>query len=263
MILRNVNIALPSGVDANAPVFAINNVITDALLTVTADASYPKSNLANPATFLKWKNSAATAVTITIETLSTDTDYIGIARHNFGTVGASIKVQGDTGSGYVDIVSVYTPTTDDPILLNFTKASYIGLKVVIGAGSAAQEAAVLYAGAAMYGQRNIYVGHRPITLVPQLDVVNGRSEAGEFLGRIIIGERRSTSIELTELTPGWVRSALDPFFIAAKSTPFFFAWRPDTYPLEVGYVWMAGDPEVSNTRGNGYMASSFSVSGVA
>jgi hypothetical protein len=55
---------------------------------------------------------------------------------------------------------------------------------------------------------------------------------------------------------------MDPFIIAAKEIPFFFAWRPGSYPTEAGYVWLTDDPEPANQLANGMMQISLNVEGV-
>jgi hypothetical protein len=44
--------------------------------------------------------------------------------------------------------------------------------------------------------------------------------------------------------------------------PFFFAWRPDAYPYEVGYCWLTNDPQPSNALPNGMMSVSLEMAGV-
>jgi hypothetical protein len=53
-----------------------------------------------------------------------------------------------------------------------------------------------------------------------------------------------------------------PFLLAAQETPFFFAWRPTTYPTECGYCWLISDPTPSNSQANGMMAVSLDLEGV-
>ena len=263
MIVRAQNLVLPGATDVNAPMFGIDSIVTDGLITVTATANYPKSNLANPATFLKWQNSAATATNMTLAVTTGYINYVGVAAHNLGTIGAAITIQGDSGDGYVDLTTVVTPPNDQPLIFLFTRHQYVGIRLVLGAGSAAHEMAVLYVGDKLLSQRNIYVGHNPITLNPRLNVVNGRSENGQFLGRIIVGERRETSVELSELSPMWVRGNLMPFLTAAKARPFFFAWRPANYSTEVGFCWLTSDPVVTNSRANGMMSTTLNMAGIA
>jgi hypothetical protein len=122
--------------------------------------------------------------------------------------------------------------------------------------------AVLYAGELLLLQRRIYVGHTPIKFGRRLNLANHRSIDGNFLGRIVLSEKTETSIALKNLTSTWYRNYMEPFLLAAQEIPFFFAWRPGTYPTEVGYVWLTGDPVPVNQLSNGMMQVSFDVEGV-
>ena len=54
-----------------------------------------------------------------------------------------------------------------------------------------------------------------------------------------------------------------PFIVASKEVPFFFAWRPASYPRETGFAWMTNNPKPSNQRSNGMMQISLSMGGVS
>ena len=96
-----------------------------------------------------------------------------------------------------------------------------------------------------------------------MNVANLVSISGAFLGRIINGQTRRSSCALENLTPDWYRTYMDPFLLAAQESPFFFAWRPGTYPTEAGFAWLTGDPVPNNQRSNGMMQVSFDMEGVA
>lgn len=265
------------------PVIGYENLATtDNTVATVENTNYPASNLLNPATNLKWVAEADTAfsdiyLTVTLDGFS-EVDYVGIAGHNFGTVGAIISIEGTTefdSNGDPIWDSAY-PLSDETILANdrpaifrFTRDFLFGVRVriqypVLGSGDdlIEPEAAVLYVGKLLTLQRKIYVGHSPISLSRAANVSNGRSESGNFLGRIVLGESNYTSVNLANLTPDWVRNYLDPFLEEAVETPFFFAWRPQSYPTEVGFAWMTDDAQVTNSLSNGMMAVDFNLGGI-
>jgi hypothetical protein len=131
------------------------------------------------------------------------------------------------------------------------------------AGAAPPTIAVVYAGALLVLQRRIYVGHTPIPYGRSAKITNGRSESGNFLGRIVLNEKTQSAVKMQNLTPAWYRQHLDPFIAASKEAPFFFAWRPLSYPREVGYAWMTNDPQPSNARANGMMQIDLQMTGIA
>jgi len=122
--------------------------------------------------------------------------------------------------------------------------------------------AVVYVGKLTVIERRMYVGHRIINYNTTANVITGRSETGIFLGRISLGAFNESQIEFTNMTPQFYRSDLEPFRKAAITRPFFFAWRPSLYPLEVGYCWAMSDMTVQNSVSNGFMTASLNVQGI-
>jgi hypothetical protein len=151
---------------------------------------------------------------------------------------------------------------DGPTIFRFDPTSLSEVRLRLRPGNDVPTIAVAYTGRLLILQRRLYVGHTPIKYGRTVKVTNGRSESGNFLGRIVLGEQVGTSVALKNLTPGWYRSYLDPFVIAAKESPFFFAWRPGSYPYEVGYAWLTGDPQPTNQLSNGMMSVNLQMSGV-
>ena len=78
-----------------------DNAVT--ISNVSADseqASYPVTNLANPATNSLWKSNSTSAQYVTIDVDAVQNcDYIGIAGHNFGTAQCDVEIQGQTVDG--------------------------------------------------------------------------------------------------------------------------------------------------------------------
>jgi hypothetical protein len=72
-------------------------------------------------------------------------------------------------------------------------------------------------------------------------IVNGMSESGNFLGRIVLSEHRrarqnSSVSRRHSIAPASIRSGGGGF-------PFFWAWAPGDYPLETGFAWLLNDAE--------------------
>ena len=257
-----------SGADSyeneNNPLICYDNIVTVSnLLASSEDADFPVSNAANPATDLIWKASSAALTTVDISNDADTVDYIGIVGHNFASAGIGVKIQVDTGSGYVDLTSETTPTDDGPLIFRLpSQVLWDTLRIRMAAGTAAPQFAVVYCGQSMVIQRRLYVGHTPISMGRSVAVVNGVSQTGNYLGAVIVGEVFETKIDIQNMAPGWYRQVLDPFIEVCKSTPFFFAWRPRDYPDEVGYCWVTNDPIPENQRPNGMMRIGISVRGI-
>lgn len=152
---------------------------------------------------------------------------------------------------------------DGPALFRFPKLAYARVRVKLKPGLAIPQAAVVYCGELLVIQRRIFVGHSPIKYNVQTRAVNGKSESGEFLGRIVLSQSSKTTISLQNLRAPWARENLPPFFIAAREIPYFFAWRPSDFPLEVGYVWTTNDPTLLISKQTDLMQCSVEMAGVA
>ncbi len=253
----------------NNPIIGYENIVDfTGISASTSDASgfYPATNMANPSTNLKWKalDSADVSITIVNDT-SVDLEYVGLARHNLGTVRGQITVVGSTdgGSTYpIALAGPFIPANNEPLMFRFTKANYTNIAIVIQNMTGIPQVAVCMCGPLLALQRRIYVGHTPITYARQTSNVNGMSESGEFLGRLNIAQGRSTTFSMKNLTPDWYRDYLDPFILAAKETTFFFAWRPQSYPNEIGYCWLTSDPKMVNQSPNGMVSCDLAVGGI-
>lgn len=259
MIIRETT--SPIFLDASVialPVIGYDNLVDINNITATTeDADFPLTNLANPATHLKWKeevispaSSSDIYLTITIPQTSPETliDYIAIAGHNFGTIGSTVSIETTTDAsspvtGYVQ-VSSYTPTDDTPIIFQFDPQTPTFARIKITAGTDFREAAVIYAGTLLTLERGVKVDvdHVPINLGRNADVLNGMSESGNFLGRIMRNQINESRAEISFFSNTWYRTYFDPFIVATLEIPFFFAWAPNDYPTDTGFCWLTESP---------------------
>jgi hypothetical protein len=257
-------------IDLNAPCIGWRSIVTTSTIAATdAATGYPVTNLANISTAALWRalnNSGVKYLTITPSPAQA-MDYVGIARHNFGSAQIAVTVEGRASAldAWSVLVPEFMPTNDETLLLRFTSSTYQAVRVKLAVGSAAAQAAVVYAGALLVMQRRLYVGHAPIIYARQSNTVAGDSEAGNFLGSIEIGGHLEGSAGFSNLTPDWVRANLIPFLDACRSgkRPFFWAWRPQEYPRETAFCKLTGNPRPENTRSNGMMGVSFDMRGFA
>lgn len=250
------------------PLIGWQNVVTAAGITAdTQDPSYPATNLANPSTFLEWHAADTSVQYVRFATNETDPiDYIGIAKHNLGSAEIPISVEAldDDGVTWIEIVEEVMLPDDTPAMLLFAAKSYNDVRLKLGSGNEPARAAVVYVGKSLMMERKVYVGHTPIPMGRKSDVSSQRSISGNFLGNITLGEWRETSVPFSLFTPGWYRANIEPFIEAAKDSTFFFAWRPNTYPREVGYCWFTDDgPIPAATDDGNLIAFNFNLAGVA
>src|SRR5690606_37160075 len=106
------------------------------------DADYPAVNLANPATVLGWKSDDTGTQYLTIDLSVLDpVDYLAVARHNFGTAGISLTVEGLSAEEEAtwEVLVDGVPADDSPILFRFTEANLIGLRLKMEPDATAPE----------------------------------------------------------------------------------------------------------------------------
>lgn len=157
------------------------------------------------------------------------------------------------------------PIDDSPIMFMDVsrRARFVELHInPVGFFFIMPRIAVVYAGKVLAMQRCIYGGHAPITMSRQTQLKQPMSRGGQFLGQSFRRLGVSTMADFQHLTAPWVRANFDPFIKAARKRPYFFAWRPQSYPTEVGYVWTPDDIAPSNTGQRDHMQVSWKMQGI-
>lgn len=259
-------------ITGNNPVVGYRTIATAATISTDTEADgFPASNLANPATHLRWEGELSSPEADEHITVSNpdieDLDYIAVARHNFFTAQIPVSVEyldeDASPDTWVELIEPVILPNDGPALFRFPKLAYSAIRLRMQPGLAAPTAATVYAGELLVIQRRLYVGHTPINLGREVSTANPKSISGNFLGRIVLGEKRRTTVALRNLTPDWYRANMDPWLLAAQEAPFFWAWRPGDYPLEVGYCWFPSEPTPKNQLANGMMQIDLPLEGIA
>jgi hypothetical protein len=254
-----------AAIDARNPRIGWRNLVTAGnVFSDEQTDEEPVVNIANPATYLMWRGetTAEQSVSVTLDSAQ-DVNYFAIAKHNLGSTGATIVFQSSTDSAtWVDVTEPRVLNSDFVVIHEFDTVFARYFRLLITPGSEPPAIAVLYIGTTLALQRRIYVGHTPLPYGRKTTISSGRSESGQFLGRVMRREFLESSVDLQNLTPAWYREHLDLFVQAARTRPFFWAWRPSSYPNETGYAWLTDDPKVQNSRPNGMMQASFSMQGV-
>jgi hypothetical protein len=249
-----------AGADDGKGVLCFNNIVTPNNITATSSTlESPITSITNPATAFGWEASSNATQTITVTTNGAEVDYIGIASHNLNQIGLTLSVK------YNGVIVLAAQSIADTQAILFLRglATPTTIEIIIAGATVAPKISVLYIGKRLVLERGIYVGHTPITYGRDRVTVNGVSENGQYLGQIVVRQTNSTEVSLQNLTPTFYRTSLDPYFFASPRVPCFFAWKPDSYPAEVGYVWIEGDPRPTNQRSNGMMQVDFSFKGIA
>lgn len=231
--------------EADYPVIGWDNLVTSSNVAATAeDADYPARNLANPATNQLWKGTGTGTQYLTVTMgAGVPVSFVGIARHNFGTIGATITIQYDPGTGsWATLAGPQIPGDDRPLLFISDETVATGVRVKIENATAIPQAAVLSVGLALRMQRGVQPGVMPFPHGRSREYVNGAAQNGDYLGDIQIRERLNGSMPFKALDADWYRQNVQDFVDVAR-TPFFVAWMPASYPTECAYAWCTEDPQ--------------------
>jgi len=258
--------------DGWKPVIGWHNLVTAANLTATSeDADYPAINLATPRTNSLWKAAAATSPQYLTCLFGSEYEvgYAGLARHNLGSGGTPVTVQGLPAGGtasedadWVELVAAYLPANDRPHMSRFANSSLIGVRLKLEPVGTAPQAAVLRIGQPTVLAKGLPTGHVPITYGEEPVVSSPRSQGGDHLGRTMLGNSLRSSIEQRDLEPDWYREHLEPFRAASKIDTFFWAPFPVDYPTEVGYCEVTNNPMPTAGTG-GRIDIGFEIAGIA
>lgn len=255
---------LEDGASENNPLFGYDNVvISDNITASSEETDFPATNLANVSTALKWAATSAAIQTVTVDVSGLgEIDYVGLAKHNLDLAGSSVALLGAVGTLGFTITATGIPSDDVPIIFRFAPQELDQIILVFTAGSLPVEAAILYAGQLIQMQQGIQSDYVPLPRANMLDVVNGRSESGNFLGRIITGSKLASSASFANLDEDWFLENIYPIVLEGFQEPFFWAWRPIDQPDETAFAWMVNDPQASRDL-EGTIAFDFDMVGIA
>ncbi len=247
------------------PVFAWRNVLTaSAIAADEALDAYPVTNLANTQTSSVWKSGSTDAQELVL-TINSDApvDFVGIARHNFGTGSIALTLTGFTAEPGDEgaVLAELSPGTDAPLLILFEAGYYTELRLLLEPIDVAPQAAVLYAGKALIMPRSTPAGFVPLPDALEREQLTGIAENGDFLGDIIISERLTTDVTFQLLDGDWYRQNMRAFVQAG--IPFFYCWSPANYPNESGFAKFDGVPRGQVNQWRGEMDVTLRLIGLA
>ncbi len=235
----------------NTPIIGWHSLASISNVTATTeDPNNPATNVVNPATPFYWSALPASPQLTEYLTFAVNAvdpiDYIAISGHNLGTIQATVSVEGYTEVGgspelpqWVELVQECILSNDAPKIFRWTPQALLGVRLKIVPQLGTPRIAVAYCGKLTVLERGTHTDHIPINDGMDVNVVNGQSESGHFLGRITTTEGLSTTFAIKQLTESWYTSQGKAFIHAANRTrPFFFAWSPQRRPGDVGYCWL-------------------------
>lgn len=208
----------------------------------TAAAGTSVDSVTDGETWSYWTAGAASStLTLTFSALS-EVGYIGLAAHNLGTIGATVRplFQASSGGAFeaADDVPANDPEDDRAALWLFNARSVWGVRLEITGASAPATIAVAQAGPAMeIPRKSVYTG-LPISEAEQIRYRQLQSIRGDVIGRATEGAELAFDVQINNLPEDFRRSADWQAFKAhmTNSGAFFIAPKPGQYPDDVAYA---------------------------
>lgn len=276
MIIFSQALVLSEADNLNTPIFGWRSVATPGTIAATSEeAANPAINLGNPSTALFWRAGAAASppgdsyLTATINQID-EIDYVAVAAHNFGSAAIRVSLELATaleGSppalNWTEIVPDALLGNDEPLLYRITPTSIIAARLRLQPGTAPPQAAVLHVGRLLVMPRGTSESHVPVNLARMTRKLSASSLDGHFLGNLVLSESRRGAIPFKHLDRDWYRANVDPFVVASQVDPFFFAWKPQELPADVGYCTMTNDPQPVHDFDTGTVAVDLQMEGAA
>ena len=222
------------------PVLLYDNLLEDGTLVATDTAAgYDVDNLKDRRTFTRWKAASSGTKEIEITLGSTKTaDAVAIVGHNLNTVGATVTVQRFV-SGWVDMFTPETPSSDKAYLKLFTSASDTAWRIQIVSPSGVPEIGVILLGDRLTFERWLSGSFDP---TPEaMNVETAESKAGHLLGVTSRNNPIQVSAQFQRLTDSWVRNTFDPAWDEhlKLGKPFAWGWDKTNNAGDVYYLRMA------------------------
>ena len=232
------------------------NLITkDNISGPAGEDNFPIEGMALAITNEMYKPSTSNAVVNVDLGSAQDVNYFGLVGNNMGIVKLEYSFDDIT---YTEVYEKDDGASTISMGLFTLQTARYWRFTFTGAG---QEIITVFLGVTLDMMRPIYGGHTPLDFGRDTASQPRLSETGQYMGLTIRRQGFSTSYDWSNLTAAWVREEFKPFIKAIRSQPYFIAWRPETFPDEVGYVWTTSRVSPQNMGTRDLMSVSLPVQG--
>ena len=226
--------------------------------TLSADGS-DEDNAFDGLTYDYWTaEDYGGTITATL-TSGRECNYFGVAGHDLHLVSGTVALEyfDYATMAWVELAA-FAPGSASPMMATFDRVGSDRYRVVVTGGATI---AVLSAGVYLEMERGSYGGFAPPRFARSTRLLNNGAQNGQFLGRSVVRQGWSGTLNLEDLSNGWVRTHLDPFLSHARESAWFLQWDATEHPNEAAYCWTSDEPRITNQSGV-YMSTSLSVEGI-
>jgi len=208
----------------------------------TSEAGFPAANAVPPRTDNAWRPTEVPATwTLTFAVAESPVSFVGIAKHDLGSLNATIAVEYDIGGVWTAFTGAgaLQPEDDNPILLLVEEIDCDAVRVRITAADDNPTISVIMVGEADEWPRPFQWIGQPITEGDRIRFENTIAVTGNWLGRSIAAQGIQFSVTMNYVPETWRQTGFADFKTYANGIDavFFIALRPGTYPKEVAYAW--------------------------
>jgi hypothetical protein len=247
------------------PVLLYQNIFRDPSAVITVSGETPGNVVANAIDGLTWDFWQPAGLPAWVELNageSKEIDALGITFDSVGPRDLTVLLESSPdGVVWSTVAEFITSSRVALALFAPTTAQYWAVSFY-GSGDLPFIADITL-GAALRFQRRLYGGHVPDRFAAVTQFSVNRSRNGQRLGATIVREGLKNNVSIKNLTADWVRDSLAPALEHMRGgLPFYWAWRPQTFPLEVAFGWTMEDVRPSNNGTRNLLDVNFNYEGI-
>jgi hypothetical protein len=215
--------------------------LAEATITASSEASgFEKENVADWKQYDWWAPTAGGTQWIAgAFTAAKQVDYMAVWGHNLHDVAGSVKAQYSTDAGvtWVDATTAVHPSTGRTIFININLTFAANWRCLTASNAAVIIAGVQF-GRAIVFDRDVTNGFSPASLSPVVESKIAKSELGVNLGVSVLRTGVNGSIELTNLSPDWIRNEWSELVTHLNfGKPCVFSWDNSQHADEAILIW--------------------------
>lgn len=218
-----------------------NNVFTQGTFTWGSQADgFNAVNALEDATWNAWRPTSVPS-SLTVDCGAPVTcDTLGVAAHNMASNGAGIQVQHSSdGSTWTTISAIFSPLTNDDIIIRFAATSARYWRVLLQ--SAVATIGVINLGQSLKFPCSPIAGHKPLHHARKVELLTNESMGGNLLGNRPVKVGAETNINVGQVARDWAENDLVAFEAHYnRGGAFFYCGAPSVIPNDMGYCWRTG-----------------------
>jgi len=229
----------------------------------TAAAGFAAVNALPPRTDSSWRPTAIPATWTLAYPTARNVSFVGIAKHDLGTLNATVAVEYSTGGGWTAFpgAGALRPADDTPILLLTAVTSASEVRLRITAADDEPTMSIIMVGLADEWPRPFVWTGQPITEGDRIGFENTIAVTGNWLGRSVVSDGLQFGVDMNNVAESWRQTEFKAFkaYANGENAAFFIALRPLDYPDELAYAWATDVVTASRAAPNKQLSTSVSM----